>query len=64
MSMKNIDIDLDINDYKTILSHRGQIVGLVRTCITDKFIESIDEPLKNSLSKAKGILIKFIIHER
>ena len=57
--MENTNIDLDIADYKTILSFSGKIDGMVGSCKIDEFINQLDEPFKDSLSKGKGILIKF-----
>ena len=53
----------DWADYKTILSHSGKIDGLVGTCKIEEFINKIDESLKDSFSKAKGVLIDFKLHK-
>lgn len=57
------EISFDFADYKTILSHRGNIEGIVDSCNINDFIDFLDTTLKNSMSKAKGILINFKIHE-
>lgn len=57
------DIDLDIADYKTIFSHDGKIDGIVGTCKIDEFDNQLDESFRNSLSKAKAIVIKFGFHK-
>lgn len=58
-----IDINIDIEDYKTILAHKGKISGIVGSCKIDELLNCIDEPLQASLSNAKGILINFKLHE-
>lgn len=56
------DINLDFADYKTILSHKGKIVGIVDSCNINRLCENLDDSIKNSMSKAKGILINFTLH--
>ncbi len=58
--MENINID--IADYKTILSHKGKISGVVQECKVDDLLDSLSEDLKNSIIKAKGILVEFKIN--
>ena len=60
--MENIEIDLA--DYKTILSHKGKIDGLVGSCKIDEFINQFDDSFKNSLLNAKGILIVFSFNSK
>ncbi len=59
--MENIEIKQ--NDYKTILSYKGKIDGIVDSCNINEFLNCIEGSLKKSISKAKGILINFILHE-
>lgn len=56
--MKN-DINIDFNDYQTILAHKGKIDGRVGVCKTSDFIDSLDEEFKASLKSAKGVLLEF-----
>jgi len=55
--------DTDWADYKIILSHSGKIDGLVGSCKIDEIINKIDESLKDSFLKAKGILINLKFHK-
>ena len=57
--MENIDVDF--SDYKTILSHKGKINGIVASCNINEFIMSL-KSLEDSLSKAKGVLMNFRIN--
>lgn len=57
------DIKLDFEDYKTILSHKGKIIGIVDSCNITEFCECLDESIQDSLSKAKGIFINFKINK-
>jgi cell division GTPase FtsZ len=57
----NNEIIMDLEDYKSILTHNGKIDGIVGTCKINEFNKNL-EPIKNSIKKAKGILIKFGIH--
>ena len=57
------DININFADYKTILSHRGKIIGVIDSCNINKLYEYLDVYIKDSMSKAKGILINFIIHK-
>lgn len=57
------DIELDLTDYKTILRHRGRILGESSSCNINDFINSIDKTIKESIKDAKGILISFGIHK-
>ena len=59
--MNNNEIIMDLEDYKSILTHNGKIDGIVGTCKINEFNKNL-EPIKNSIKKAKGILIKFGIH--
>ena len=52
----------DFADYNTILSKEGRIEGIVSSCNKDEFYESLDESIKMSLKKAKGVLINFEIN--
>lgn len=59
--MKNIN--LDTADYKTILAHKGKVVGVIDSCKIDEFMNSLDKFVKDAMSKAKGVLINFAIHK-
>ncbi|WP_157279212.1 FtsZ/tubulin family protein [Aliarcobacter butzleri] len=59
--MENINVD--IADYKTILFHKGRIDGVVGSCKIDKLWDNLNNSIKDSISKAKGILINFGIHK-
>ena len=60
--MNNNEIIMDLEDYKSILVHNGKIDGIVGTCKINEFNKKI-ESIKNSIKKAKGILIKFGFHK-
>ena len=60
--MENLEIDLA--DYKIILSHKGRIDGLVGFCKIDEFINQFDDSFKNSLLNAKGILVVFSFNSK
>ncbi|MBS9782220.1 MAG: hypothetical protein KGV43_00245 [Arcobacter sp.] len=55
-------IGIDYADYKTVLAHKGKISGVVKECKADKFFDSLDEDLKVSLKKAKGLIIEFKVN--
>lgn len=58
------NIEIDLADYKTILSHKGKIHGLVGSCKIDEFINQFDDSLKSLLFTAKGILIVFSFNSK
>lgn len=60
--MNNNKIIMDLEDYKTILAHAGKIDGIVGVCKINEFDNNL-EYIKNSILKAKGIIIKFGIHK-
>ena len=60
--MNNNKIIMDLEDYKTILTHAGKIDGIVGVCKINEFNKNL-ESIKNSILKAKGIIIKFGIHK-
>lgn len=55
-------IDLDFTDYKTILAHKGRVIGLVDSCQINDFINIFDDTIKKSISSAKGVLIHFQVN--
>jgi len=55
--MKNEELE----DFNTVLKHKGKIEGIVLKIQEDEFMEKIILPYQKSLSKAKGVLIKFDI---
>lgn len=55
------EISFDFSDYKTILSHKGKINGIVASCNINEFIMSL-KSFEDSLSKAKGVLMNFRIN--
>ena len=55
--MNNNEIIMDLEDYKSILTHNGRIDGIVGTCKINEFNKLLDESLKKSLSKAKALTI-------
>lgn len=57
------DIQLDLADYKTILAHKGKIIGVVDSSNINELVNSLDETIKENLKKAKGVLINFGIHK-
>jgi len=57
------DINLNFADYKTILSHKGSILGEVSSCKISDFMNCLDKSIKDSMPKAKGVLINFGIHK-
>ena len=61
--MYNNEIIMDLEDYKSILTHNGRIDGIVGTCKIIEFYKLLDESLKKSLSKAKALTIKFGFHK-
>ena len=60
--MNNNEIIMDLEDYKSILTHNGRIDGIVGTCKINEFNKNL-ESIKNSILKAKGILMKFTINK-
>lgn len=56
-------INIDFDDYKIILSHKGRVSFVNDSCKISKFVNSLAETIKNDLIKAKGVLIKFGIHK-
>lgn len=56
-------INLDLDDYKIILSHKGRVSFVNNSCKISKFVSNIYKTIKNDLIKAKGVLIKFGIHK-
>uniref|UniRef100_UPI00404823BF hypothetical protein n=1 Tax=Aliarcobacter sp. TaxID=2321116 RepID=UPI00404823BF len=60
--MNNNKIIMDLEDYKTILAHNGKIDGIVGVCKINEFNNNLAS-IKSSILKAKGIIIKFGIHE-
>ena len=61
--MNNNEIIMDLEDYKSILKYSGKIDGIVGTCNIKEFDKQLNESLKNSLSKAKALTIKFGFHK-
>ena len=61
--MKNNDIKLDLEDYKTILAHNGKIEGLVGVCNINELNEQFNENFKNLITKAKGLLVHFSLNK-
>ena len=61
--MDNNKIIMDLEDYKTILTHTGKIDGIVGICKINEFDKQLDESFKKSLSKAKALTIKFGFHK-
>ena len=61
--MNNNEIIMNLEDYKTILTHAGKIDGIVGICKINEFDKQLDESLKKSLSKAKALTIKFGFHK-
>ena len=61
--MNNNEIIMDLEDYKSILTHNGRIDGIVGTCKINEFDKQLDESFKKSLSKAKALTIKFGFHK-
>ena len=61
--MYNNEIIMDLEDYKSILTHNGRIDGIVGTCKINEFDKQLDESFKKSLSKAKALTIKFGFHK-
>lgn len=61
--MNNNEIIMDLEDYKSILTHNGRIDGIVGTCKINEFDKLLDEHIKKSLSKAKALTIKFGFHK-
>ncbi len=62
MANDNIGV-VDYDDYMTVLFNKGKIDGVVTECKADEFFDSLDEDLKVSLSKAKGIILEFKINK-
>ena len=60
--MNNNEIIMNLEDYKSILTHNGRIDGIVGVCKINEFNKNL-ESIKNSILKAKGIIIKFGIHK-
>jgi len=60
ITLKEDDINLDMNDLDTIFSHEG--FAYIKTINCKKMDECLKE-IKNLKFKAKGIIIKFIINE-
>ena len=61
--MNNNEIIMNLEDYKSILTHNGRIDGIVGTCKINEFDKQLDESFKKSLSKAKALTIKFGFHK-
>ena len=56
------DTNINLTDYKTILSYKGKIGGDINSCKIDEFSNCL-ESLKDDILKAKAIIINFQIHK-
>ena len=55
------ELELDIDDYNSFISHYGNIYGCVMNVNKENFYERIIKPYKNDLKNAKAVLVEFEI---
>lgn len=60
----NQDLNIDLNDYETVLKYKGKIVGSCFTSKLDSINEEFDKELGSYVSSAKGILINFHLYSK